>query len=97
MSEFTPSNWQDALSNLYTRASEDSVFRALCLTDPKAAVAQVSDIELPDWFKFDFAEKHHDLTYSYFLPPALGAASPSADTVKKLIDWNVYCTDPWTY
>lgn len=95
MSEFTQENWLNALIALYEKATTDDPYRQLCLTDPVAAIEQVSDIELPDDFKprFHFVEEKTELQYFYALPPKLGAVPPS-DVSKELIRWSTYCTDP---
>lgn len=96
MSEFNLANWRDAISKVYTRSVSDDGFRQLCFSDPRAAVAAVSDIDLPADLVFNFVATHQEITYSFLLPPALGAAAPPANQVKQIIDWTVYCTDPTT-
>jgi hypothetical protein len=97
MSDFTLENWQDALSKVYTRSTSDDTYRQLCLTDPRAAVAQVSDIELPTDFNFTFFDTKESYTYSFLLPPALSAAVPSEEQVRRLVEWKVFCTDTGTH
>lgn len=96
MSEFNETNWRDAISRVFARAVTDDQYRQLCLSDAKAAVAQVSDIDLPTGFKVEFVARHEDLSYSLVLPPALGGAAPTPAQIKQLIDWNVFCSSPTT-
>lgn len=92
MSEFNERNWLDALSRLYERATTNSEFRSLCLADPVAAVAQVSDIELPPSLKLRFFDNRQDFLYAFLLPPATTNLS-AEDQKDQLIRWATFCTE----
>ncbi len=95
MNEFTIPNFQQVLADVYARACVDEAYRLLCLTDPRAAVAAVSDIILPPDFQFDFVEDKREMFYSFPLPPLLppplrGAREEKA--IKDIIEWFCHCT-----
>ena len=93
MSEFNEKNWAEARTKVFERAVVDPTFRNLCLTDPVAAVGEVSDIELPTELKLQFFDTREDYIYAFLLPPAAGADASVEDTRDLLIRWNTYCTE----
>ena len=99
MSEFTPRNWKMALASVFERAMRDPEYRSRCLTDPKAAMNEVSDIELPPTLKFQFLDSRNDMVYPYILPPALTTteartATSGGNDLNELIRWATVCSDP---
>ncbi len=92
MSEFNEYNWKMALTKVYSRSIIDSEYRALCLSDPRAAVAQVSNIELPADAKLKFFDKRSDFVYAFLLPP-VPAGQAEAEPMQRLIEWSTLCTD----
>lgn len=92
MSEFTEYNWKIALGKVYRRSIIDPEYRSLCQSDPYAAVAQVSDIELPPGVNLRFFDKRSEFVYAFLLPPTKSGAD-SETTIDELIDWNTLCTD----
>ena len=94
MSDFTPRNWNEALASVHERALTDEDFRRLCLSDPVAAVREVSDIELPPTLKFRFVDSRADFAYSYILPPRQAAGSTREANIRDLIRWSTVCTEP---
>ena len=93
MSEFNEKNWAEAQSKLYERAIVDPAFRSLCLTDPVAAVREVSDIELPTELNLQFFDNRKDFIYAFLLPPAAGADVSVEDSRDQLIRWATFCTE----
>lgn len=91
MSEFNEYNWKIALTKVYYRSITDPAFRNLCLSDPRAAIAQVSDIELPE-ANLQFFDKRSDFTYAFLLPP-VPTGQTGEDSVQDIIDWSTLCTD----
>ena len=47
MSEWNERNWLNTLVSLYDKAVNDPDYRQLCLSNPRKAIAEVSDIEVP--------------------------------------------------
>ena len=94
MSEFNELNWREALASVYSRAITDTDFRSLCLSNPIAAIQEVSEIELPSFLKVQFFENRQDFVYSFLLPPA--QAPGTAVDFNQLVRWAALCTDPTT-
>lgn len=86
MRDFTHDNWQATLTLVYERAAFDPVYRELCLTDPYAAVREVSDIDLPPHFEFEFVGRRKDIFYSLLLPPFVGEKD-ALTTEKEIVAW----------
>lgn len=97
MSDFTLENWQSALSKVYTRSATDDAYRQLCLIDPRGAVAQVSDIELPADFQFAFFDARESYVYSFLLPPAPSSTRSMEEQTRQIIEWKTFCTDTGTH
>ncbi len=57
MDPWTTERWTDAIRAVFRRALFDPKFRALALTDPRAALAQVVDEPLPADIKLRFVER----------------------------------------
>ena len=98
MTTFTLLHWQDALSKVFARAVIDPEYRQTCLHHPRTAVAEVSDIDLPPYFKFEFVEVKEEITYSYTLPPLqpeLHDASVKR-VIESIIEFFLHCTEPTT-
>lgn len=96
MSDFTELNWKNALTDLYQKSIEDADFRDLCLSDPRAAIAEVSDIEVPPELKLQFVDDRAEFVYFFLLPPVPAASAPSEQKVRDMIRWATICTDPTT-
>ncbi len=94
MSDFTTRNWNEALASLYERALSDENYRQLCLSDPAAALREVSDIDLPPTLKFRFIDSREDHVYTYILPPRQRADVTREDAVREVIHWSTVCTLP---
>ena len=92
MSEWNERNWLNTLVNVFDKAEHDPDYRRLCLTDPRAAIAEVSDIEVPPDANISFVENKQDLIYTYLLPPAVQPAETREDSTRKLIQWATTCT-----
>ena len=92
MSEFNEYNWKIALTKVYLRSIQDPEYRNLCLSDPYAAVAQVSDIELPPGQNLQFFGSRSDYVYAFLLPPVPGGQQ-GLEQMQNLIDWSTLCTD----
>ena len=88
--------WKMALISLYQKSVQDPTFRSLCLSDPVAAIAQVSDIEVPASIKLQFFDKREDYVHTFLLPPVSDARSESADPTQAMIQWATLCTDVTT-
>ncbi len=56
MREWTKETSERVLQDVANKSAVDPEFRKLCLSDPKAAIAEVSDIQLPPNFKVRFVE-----------------------------------------
>ena len=98
MSEFNSYNWQEALISVFERAVRDPDYRSLCVSDPVAAVKEVSDIELPPDFKVTFVDTREEYVYSYLLPPPGPTNITRDDETNQLLRWSVLCTvDPTTH
>ncbi len=98
MSAFNTANWKNALASVYERAMRDPEYRTRCLSDARAAMQEVSDIELPADLKFQFLNSRSDITYWYLLPPSQSAAAGAAQSqeaggTNDLMRWSL-CTDP---
>jgi hypothetical protein len=101
MKEFTLRNWQDTLARVFAKAVIEPRYRETCLLYPREAVAEVSDIELPADFKFDFVDNKEEVFYSYALPPLQPGVRP--DTVgevesilAEVTAFLLRCTEPTT-
>ena len=99
--KFTRRNWQDALARVLARAAVDPAYRETCLHDPRAAVSEVSKIDLPADFQFEFVASREKITYCYALPPLEKGISPDAarDVECVLADITAFllrCTEPTT-
>ena len=92
MSAFTEYNWKIALNKVFRRSMSDPEYRSLCLADPYAAVAQVSDIELPPSANLRFYDKRAEYVYAFLLPPTK-SGDDSETTADELVEWNTLCTD----
>ena len=92
MSEFNEYNWKIALTKVYLRSVQDPEYRNLCLSDPYAAIAQVSDIELPPDANLQFFGKRSDYVYAYLLPP-VPVGREEVNMMQEMIDWSTLCTD----
>lgn len=57
MDPWSNERWNDAIRAVFRRALFDSKFRALALTDPRAALSQVVDEPLPADIKLRFVER----------------------------------------
>ena len=98
MSEFNSYNWLEALISVFERATRDPDYRSLCVSDPAAAVKEVSDIELPPDFRVAFIDSREQYFYSYLLPPPGLTGTTRDDEIKQLLRWSVLCTvDPTTH
>lgn len=95
MSEFNEATWKAALIKVYERSLQDLDYRALCVSDPMAALAEVSDIELPPNTKIQFFAERADYIYTFLLPP-LPDKQGDATTQAQLIQWATICTDMTT-
>lgn len=93
MSEFNEYNWKIALTDLYQKSVQDPAFRALCLTDPLAAIKQVSDIEVPAGIKVQFFDNRADYIYTFLLPPVADPQNPGGASAQEMIRWATLCTD----
>ena len=93
MSDFTELNWKNALTALYQKSVEDAAFRNLCLTDPFAAIKEVSDIEIPDGLKIQFIENRNEYVYPFLLPPVPREGAEGSEQVQEMIRWATLCTD----
>ena len=94
MTPFTVRNWKNTLIKVYEKAQLDPTYRALCIANPMAAVAEVSDIELPPDFRFAFFVDPKTMLYTFLLPPARAADASNGDVADQLISWSVNCTYP---
>lgn len=52
----TEAEIKQALKTIFKRSQTDSAFRRLCLTDPAAAIREVTGKSLPDGFSIEFRE-----------------------------------------
>ena len=89
----TEREWKEALVKLFIRSLRDPIFRALCLTDPLAAVKEVSGIDLPAGTKLAFVDNIADFAYCYALPPVPATNAESTDEEDALVQWATLCTD----
>ena len=101
MREFTLRNWQDTLARVFAKAAVEPRYRETCLLYPRAAVAEVSEIELPEYFKFGFVDEKAEISYSYALPPMqLGLREGTAGEVERVLSevtgFLLRCTQPTT-
>ena len=92
MSEFNEYNWKIALTKVYVRSTTDPEYRSLCLSDPYAAVAQVSDIKLPAGINLRFYDKRSDFVYAFLLPP-VPLGTEGVTPMQELVEWSTLCTD----
>ena len=95
MSEFNEYNWKAALISVFEKSIQDADYRNLCLADPVAAIAQVSDIELPPEAKTNlrFFGSRADFIYAFLLPPVPDPQAQSGEQVREMIQWSTICTD----
>jgi hypothetical protein len=101
MREFTLRHWQDTLARVFAKAAIEPAFRETCLHHPREAVAEVSDIELPAYFKLDFVDEKEKITYSYALPPLQhgvreGNAREVESVLAEVTAYILRCTQPTT-
>ena len=101
MREFNLRNWQETLARVFAKAVVDPVYRELCLSHPRQAVAEVSEIDLPVDFKFEFVDRKEDLFYSYALPPFQAEVTPDQardinHVLNNIIGFLLHCTQPTT-
>ena len=95
MTPFTEPNWLETLVSVYSLARTDANYRALCLSSPLAAIAQVSDIEMPPGLKVQFFDTRGDVVYPFLLPPVAPTdPTDTADTASALVRWATLCTWP---
>ena len=94
MSELNEHNWKEALISLNERSLIDPDYRNLCLTDPIAAIKEVSDIELPPNANIQFFDSAEKYLYTYLLPPVV----PGDGQTDAVMRWALLCTNvPTTY
>ena len=93
MADVSEYKWKMALTSLFQKSVQDPAFRSLCLSDPVAAIAQVSDIEVPPTIKLQFFDKREDYVHAFLLPPVSGSQTQSADPMQDMIQWATLCTD----
>jgi hypothetical protein len=101
MREFTLRHWQDTLARVFAKAAIEPGYRETCLHHPRAAVAEVSDIDLPAYFKFDFVDDRAKITYCFALPPlqrgvSEGTAREVEGVLAEVTDFLMRCTEPTT-
>ena len=84
--------WKEALVNLYIRSLRDPVFRALCLTDPLAAIKEIIGTDLPAGTNVTFVDDPAKFAYCYVLPP-LPDADRTTSEDDALVRWATLCTD----
>lgn len=88
-SDWTPEATQDALRQILSRAGADVGFRALCLKDPRAAVREAVDRELPDGFELRFIDNARaDLT---LVLPDLVASAELSDRDLEDVSGGIKC------
>ena len=66
---WSPQTFAELRAKLFSRAATDADFRQLCLTDPRAAVREISGMEPPANLPLRFKESE---PYTFSLPPFLG-------------------------
>lgn len=53
----TEAEIKDALPSLFKRSQTDLAFRKLCLSDPRAALRELTGKALPEGFKLKFLDR----------------------------------------
>ena len=71
--QWTQATFQDTLRQLVARAATDVEFRHLCLEDGRAALREISGLDLPEGAKVRFVEQLDELVVP--LPPEEGELS----------------------
>ena len=95
MKKFTIENWQEALVKVYEQAIIDPAYHHLCLNDPRAAVLQVEpELELPEYFQFEFVARRKDMFFSFLLPPSLPGVRTTDTRFDEIVQTLVCCTHP---
>ncbi len=63
-------DWIKVINDIKYRSTIDTDFRALCLSDPERAIAEVSGIEVPERVNLNIIEGDPDADYTCVLPPS---------------------------
>jgi hypothetical protein len=77
--QWTQEKWNETITRLMRRAATDADFRARCLRDARAAVKEISGLDLPAQRKLRFAEPQEGLVL--MLPPALAPGQELSDAM----------------
>jgi hypothetical protein len=83
MSQWTQETTLEVLKKIYEKAATDRTYRELCLSQPEAAVKQVTDRPLPGGFTVRFIESTADATF--VLPDFIGDSELSDEQLEAVV------------
>jgi len=83
MSQWTQETTSEVLKKIYEKAATDRTYRVLCLSQPEAAIKQVTDRPMPEGFKVRFIENTADATF--VLPDFIGDTELSDEQLEAVV------------